>query len=107
MLENVRETVATVSQDGAHQLEYLNSIGLPKGVDELALDLEHVLMVAKTLARQGEISDKAVAAIAAIDQKFLEMTDNTDLWTIEALKESEHWVEIRALAKAALYSLPC
>ena len=106
MLDTVRETVTRASLSASDQLAFLRSIGLPNGADEIALDLEYVLMVARTLAKEGEISEKAVEAISAIDQKFLEMTANKDLWSVEALRDSMHWEEARILAREALKLLP-
>lgn len=106
MLDNVRETVALVNSDPEQQLSYLASIGVPLGIDELALELNDVLMVANTLCESGQITDTAVAAISAVDEKFSRMSNDKSLWTASALRESEHWAEVRALAKAALNLLP-
>jgi hypothetical protein len=106
MLDNLRETITVLCSDAQVQLAYLDSTGVPCGIDELALELNDLLGVANSLATAGIISAKAHDAVRAIDQKFEQMSDDASLWTTEALTNTRQWDEIRRLANAALELFP-
>ena len=77
-----------------------------ESADELAFDFEHWAdLVGDVYA--AELSAEQQAGLSAIRDKLTAMSrDNADfdldLWTDSALRGSEHWVEIRAMASDAL-----
>ena len=66
--------------------------------DELALDLEHWLMLARQEAMLGPTVE---AAIGALDAEF-RRGDRADLWTDEAIRTSPEWATQRKRARVAL-----
>jgi hypothetical protein len=74
--------------------------------DELAWAFEHwVSLIRGTY--EPELSEIQAEALAAVERKLKTMSRDgaefgADLWTDDALRSSEHWLEVRALATAAL-----
>lgn len=74
--------------------------------DELAWAFDHwATLIRRTY--EPELSEAQIDELAAIERKLQTMSRDgrefdADLWTDCALKNSEHWVEVRALAAAAL-----
>lgn len=74
--------------------------------DELAWAFEHWASLIRRTYETG-LSETQIDALAAIEQKLKTMSRDgaefgADLWTEAALRSSEHWVEVRALAASAL-----
>jgi hypothetical protein len=73
---------------------------------ELALDFDHWSSVVRS-QYQDDLTASQLDALAAIEQKLATMSRDgaefdLDVWTESALQTSEHWVEVRRLAAAAL-----
>ena len=78
----------------------------PPKADELAWAFDHWAAIVRG-SYEPELSETQAAALAAVERKLKTMSRDgaefgADLWTDSALKNSEHWVEVRALAAAAL-----
>jgi hypothetical protein len=72
--------------------------------DELALEFDHWYEVA--LANfNSDLNVEQQSALEALKQKFGWLTENAKgEWTIEAVKESREWQEVRSLATRILNS---
>lgn len=73
--------------------------------DELAWAFEHWAAIVRTTC-ESELSAAQVEALAGLEGKLKTMSRDgaefgADLWTDAALRHSEHWAEVRALAAAA------
>jgi hypothetical protein len=74
--------------------------------DEAAWAFEHwATLIRRTY--ESELSLIQTDALAAVERKLKTMSRDgaefgADLWTDSALRTSEHWIEVRALATAAL-----
>ena len=74
--------------------------------DELAWAFGHWATAIRS-AYEAELSDAQAETLAAVERKFATMSRDgaefgADLWTESALRTSEHWIEVRNLATAAL-----
>jgi hypothetical protein len=74
--------------------------------DELALQFDHWFTVIRS-HYEGELSSAQLESLQAIDRKLSTMSRDgaefdVELWTETALVTSEHWMDIRRLAAAAL-----
>jgi hypothetical protein len=74
--------------------------------DDLAFAFDHWTTVVRD-EHGSELSSAEVDALSAIERKLATMsTDGAEfdleLWTDRALRTSEHWAEVRALAARAL-----
>jgi hypothetical protein len=74
--------------------------------DELALHFDHWASVIRS-SDEGALSDEQRDSLSDIDEKLATMSRDgaefdADIWTDEALRNSEHWAAVRALAVAAL-----
>jgi hypothetical protein len=74
--------------------------------DELAWAFDHwATLIRRTY--EPELSDAQIDALAAIERKLQTMSRDgrefdADLWTDSALRNGEHWNEVRVLATASL-----
>ncbi|MBD0742766.1 hypothetical protein BG418_14935 [Streptomyces sp. CBMA152] len=75
--------------------------------DDLALDFEHALRTAATLAAAGRIEADVMARLEAIDARFTNMSgqQNAHRWTPQALATDTGWHEARAQARQILTEL--
>jgi hypothetical protein len=72
--------------------------------DEIALDIEHGLEVARD---SGLLDDPALSLIIEIDRQFDAMSEpgNGEMWTDQAIATSSEWAAQRERARAALTAL--
>jgi hypothetical protein len=98
-----QKIMKTLSSEAGEQIQYLNSIG-SDSVDELALELEEIALLAPSKLESGEITQAQYSLIQLLNNKLDELSDNgkIDYWTESALFESSEWEEIRTLAKECL-----
>jgi hypothetical protein len=99
--------VAVLASDPARQLEHLRELGLPEGIDELALEYDAIAAAAKDMQRLGELDQKQYDSIKMLDGLLSRMSGkaNSMLWTAEALSSAPEWKEVRDLAKECLRHL--
>jgi hypothetical protein len=74
--------------------------------DELAWAFEHWASIVRG-TYETELSEPQIDALSAVEGKLKTMSRDgaefgADLWTDGAFRNSEHWIEVRALATAAL-----
>lgn len=74
--------------------------------DELALDFDHWLSVARG-HREVQFDEAQLALLDAIDAQFNAMSGkaNAQLWTEDAVRTSPEWEKVRAMARKALVLL--
>jgi len=98
------QVVAGLAQESPRQLAYLGELGVPTGVDELALEFEDRYLPARTLLDGLGISEQVIEGLAKLDLQLAEMSGagNELLWTPQALSESVEWSRVRTLARQSL-----
>jgi hypothetical protein len=74
--------------------------------DELAFDFDHWASVVRT-NYEGELSGPQAESLALIERKLSTMTRegaefDLEVWTLPALRTSDHWADVRRLAASAL-----
>jgi len=99
-----------LADPASDQIDYLRQLDqdLPKGllpsIDEIALEFDDVVFLARAFLERGDITPEKAEAIYAVDRKLSAMSgaDHADLWTPEALESSDAWADVRRLAARAL-----
>jgi hypothetical protein len=106
-VESLIEVVRLLASPAPMQLQHLAAIGLPNGVDELALEFDDVAALAKGMRERGELSESQLVRLQALDDQLERMSGavNAALWTADALAERREWAEVRRLATDALADL--
>lgn len=86
------------------QIRYLKNLGTYPLVDELALEFADVAGVATQKRENGEITDVQYQVIERLDAMLdqFSSSENSDLWTPEALRHAEEWHVVRQVANEAL-----
>jgi len=103
-LKQFRRSLMDLASAGSDQLALFPDRAAKP--DELAWAFDHwATLIRRTY--EPELSDAQIDALAAIERKLQTMSRDgaefdADLWTDSALRNSEHWIEIRALATASL-----
>lgn len=81
---------------------YLRGIGVGGLADELALEFEDVFRQLEPLLRERPEAQRLVQALQRLEHL---LDDPTLQWSIQDLRESEQWREIRIVAAGALQAL--
>ena len=95
-------TVLTLSSD--KQLEYLQKLGLPSGIDELVLEFDDAIAIVEEMLCCGEINQSQYDMLKRLDSSLSRMSGqtNSSLWTADALSSAPEWNEVRKLATECL-----
>jgi hypothetical protein len=103
-VQQLKEAATVLASHPNEQLKHLEEIGVPGGVDELALEYDAIAAAAKDMQLSGELSPSQYEATRALNQLLSEMSakDYQDLWTIESLSSASQWQEVRRLASGLL-----
>ena len=109
-VETLIESMRLLASDPENQVGHLAALGLSEDwmdVDEIALEFEDAYGVVPRLATEGLISADAHAAIDALDiyLKSFSGSENRELWTADAVRQSAEWARVRVLAAVALESM--
>lgn len=83
------------------QLAYLDGIGVPGLVDELALLFDDSMATVPALSEEGLLSAEANRALQKIDDALGRMSGPDGPWDAESLATAPEWTEVRDLARAA------
>ena len=96
--------VRWLSQEADEQLAELRRLGCPDVVDELALQFHDQAIMADQLHNLGGISREQLEVVRRIDKLLEDMSGeaNAELWTVEALRTSPMWAQVRTLAREFL-----
>lgn len=102
--DQLHAALVRLAASSSDQLTYLQTLLSYPSVDELALDLYELVLLADLRVREGVISESVRDAVQAVDQKLDVMSgpDNAHLWTPEALLTAPEWQQVRNLAAIAL-----
>lgn len=98
------EAVAVLASDPVRQLEHLRDLGLPEGIDELALEYDAIAAAADDMLRRRELDQNQYDAVKNLDEMLSRMSGKVHLalWTPEALSSAPEWEEVRSAAKDCL-----
>ena len=101
------ESLSIIASPAADQLEYLKELGIPNGVDELALQFDDEAVLAEGLLNKGVITRDQCLAIQQVNEALEAISgeENARFWTAEALRYDSKWDRIRILASRALSRL--
>jgi hypothetical protein len=89
------------------QLEHLAQLGLPEGIDELALEYDDIAAAAGTMLNNGVLNQAQADCATKLNQFQNEFSGqaNAHLWTVEALQSAEEWKTVRGMAAECLATL--
>jgi hypothetical protein len=106
-LAALRDALGLLAAPASQQLAHLAAIGLPEGIDELALEFDDVAPAVNRLAEMSVIPSTAAAVIQRLDTRLdaISGAPHASLWTPTALQSATEWEEIRRLANQALIEL--
>ena len=115
--QQLRQAVAVLAAPAGEQARYLDEgfasltgggSAAVYGNDELALELEDILVAANDMIDHGELAEEEKAAIRPLGALLSQWSgeENADFWTREALFDDARWTEVRACAARALAHLP-
>lgn len=101
------EAVKVLASEPAQQIEHLRAIGLPEGIDELALEYDAVASAADDMLQHRELDKNQYDSVKRLDGLLSLMSGkaNSRHWTIEALLSAAEWKEVRIAAKRCLRTL--
>jgi hypothetical protein len=96
--------VAVLALPAADQMDYLRSIGVPEGVDELALELHDGALLVPQFLAHGWLPQAAAEAIADLDRYLGTMSgsERASEWTTSALHDAKQWENARQMARQVL-----
>lgn len=102
--DQLRESLIRLAAPADDQLSYLKTLLSYPSVDELALDLYELVLLADQRVQERVISESARDAIKTISERLNVMSgrSNAHLWTPQALLTAQEWQQIRKLAAHAL-----
>jgi hypothetical protein len=100
-------SVAVLALAAPEQLAYLAAVGIPEGVDELAMEFDDGQLLSGQFQEFGWITPAFRQRIAPLNALLDRMSggQHADLWTAEALLGAPEWVHVRSLARDLLASV--
>lgn len=107
VIKELNDVLWRLASDAEVQIQYLSSIGDPRNVDELALELDDIEPLLPQVVEAGLISPDTAQQITDVGNQLRTMSgeENAILWTQESLKHSEEWERVRQLARQAAKDL--
>ena len=100
--EIIIESLQLMAADYDTQIDILPTfIHVP---DEIALIFDEAHLCALELKGEGLINEQQELGLARIDQRLDDMSNNEGLWTLDQLKSSPQWSELRGLALEVMAS---
>ena len=101
-----RSSLEVLAATPTEQITYLADLGVPGGIDELALQFDDAMPMLPQLLTEGLVPEEAGAALTAVDAALTALNDGPDeLWSEEGLA-APAWQTVRTLAADALRCLP-
>lgn len=97
----LREVLTRLAAPAAEQATYLDRLGVAPLADELALELQDAASRIPELVEAGHLSARQAELVRFVDGKLAAMSDEPNLWTIEALARRPEWADVRRLAADA------
>lgn len=105
-LGRLRTVTDMLSWSAEDQLAYLDGIGVPGLVDELALLFDDSMATVPALSEDGLLCAEANRALQKIDDALGRMSGPQGPWDAESLATAPDWTTVRELARAATGQLP-
>lgn len=98
------DAVLNLALPANEQIAILEAIGERRAVDELALDYDDNCWMFNEPESRSALTREELSALRSLDRRLDRMSGeaNAGNWTVEALRFSDCWKEIRKLAAAAL-----
>ena len=103
-LSTLWDAVLNLALPASEQLAILEASGDSRAVDELALDYDDTGWIITEAESQNALTQDELSALRSLDRQLDQMSGeaNTGNWTVEALRFSDCWKEVRELATLAL-----
>lgn len=98
------DAVLNLALPANEQIAILGAIGERRAVDELALDYDDNCRIFNETESQSILTQEELSALRSLDRRLDQISGeaNAENWTIEALRFSDCWKDIRKLAAVAL-----
>lgn len=98
------DAVLNLALPASERLAILEASGDSRAVDELALDYDDTCWIITEAESQNVLTQDELSALRSLDRQLDEMSGeaNARNWTVEALRFSDCWKEVRELATLAL-----
>ena len=98
------DAVLNLALPASEQLAILEASGDSRAVDELALDYDDTCWIITEAESQNALTQDELSALRSLDRQLDHMSGeaNAGNWTVEALRFSDCWQEVRKLATLAL-----
>ena len=103
-LSTLWDSVLNLALPANEQLAILEAIGDSRAIDELALDYDDTSCIITEAEFQNALTQAELSALRSLDRQLDQMSGeaNARNWTVEALRFSDCWKEVRELATLAL-----
>ena len=103
-LSTLWDAVLNLALPASEQLAILEASGDSRAVDELALDYDDTGWIITEAESQNALTQDELSALRSLDRQLNQMSGeaNARNWTVEALRFSDCWKEVRELATLAL-----
>ena len=103
-LSTLWDAVLNLALPASEQLAILEASGDSRAVDELALDYDDTCWIITKAESQNALTQDELSALRSLDRRLDQMSGeaNARNWTVEALRFSDCWKEVRELATLAL-----
>lgn len=98
LLDSIIEVLARLAAPADLQIEYLTRLGVAPLIDELALEFDDIF---KPLAHRIDGRPGWKNALASLRELDSSLDSDQLPWTIDDLRESRDWEEIRRLATSS------
>lgn len=98
------DAVLNLALPANEQIAILGAIGERRTVDELALDYDDNCWIFNETEPQSILTQEELSALRSLNRRLDQISGeaNAENWTIEALRFSDCWKDIRKLAAVAL-----
>lgn len=105
-LNDLWEAVLNLTLPGEDQVQLLDAMGDSTAIDELALALDDSFWTVNEGFTRNQLSRDELNALNKLNACLNRMSgeDKADVWTVDALKCSDDWQEVRQLATQAILS---
>ena len=103
-IKSLKDVVIVLAADADAQLDQLQKMGLPEGIDEIALQYDDIAAAGDDMLRLREIDKHQYDAVKKLNELLSRMSGkaHSKLWTSEALVSAPEWNEVRSAAKECL-----
>jgi hypothetical protein len=103
----LRDALTLLASPPRVQLEHLKALGVPEGIDELALEYDDIAASAESMFKEGELDNHQCNCVKQLNEFLAQFSgqNHADLWTPEALSSAPQWEQVRRMAADCLKQL--